>query len=63
MAVRAAPRARPPGPRLFAEPVLLRRTRRDLAELAGLAWLAVEAVRFVQSRLERPPLRPEDRRR
>ena len=33
--------------------MLLRRTRRDLAELAGLVWLALEIVRFVQWRVER----------
>ena len=56
MAVRAAQRARPPEPRLFEEPLLLRRTRRDLAELVGLVWLALEIVRFVRSRVERGPM-------
>jgi len=38
----------------FGGPVLLRRTRRDLAELAGLVWLALEVVRLVRARLDKP---------
>lgn len=60
MAAGAAQRARSPGPRLFEDPVLLRRTRRDLAELVGLVWLVLEVVRLVRSRFEKPGL---DRRR
>jgi hypothetical protein len=33
--------------------MVLRRTRRDLAELVGLVWLALEIVRLVRSRLEK----------
>jgi hypothetical protein len=42
----------PRGPRLFEEPLLLRRARKDLFELVGLIWLAVEIARLVRSRLE-----------
>jgi len=49
-----AQRARPPGPRLFEGPVLLGRTRRDIAELIGFAWLTIEIVRLVRSRFEKP---------
>lgn len=36
--------------RLLRGPVLLRRTRRDVAELIGWIWLAVEFARLVRSR-------------
>jgi len=48
-----AARATHGGPRLFGGPVLLRRTRRDLAELAGLVWLGLAIVRLVRTRLDR----------
>jgi hypothetical protein len=38
------------GPRLLEGPVLFRRTRRNLAELAALTWLAVEILRLTRSR-------------
>jgi len=50
MALRAAQRSRSHGPRLFAGPVLFRRTRRTIAELTGLIWLAIEVARLVRSR-------------
>jgi hypothetical protein len=40
----------PHGPRLFEGPVLLRRTRRNLAELMGLAWLVLEVAQHLRSR-------------
>jgi hypothetical protein len=45
-----------PGPRLFQDqdPILLRRTRMDMAELVGLVWLCFELVRLARSRLEKP---------
>jgi hypothetical protein len=49
-----AQRARPQGPRLLEKPMLLVRTRRDIAELIGCVWLAVEIVRLVRSRFEKP---------
>ncbi|HKD95696.1 MAG TPA: hypothetical protein VKB43_13400 [Gaiellaceae bacterium] len=49
-----AARATHPGPRLFQDPVLLRKTRRDIADLVGLVWLALEVVRLVRSRWEKP---------
>lgn len=52
MALLTAQRTRPRGPRLFEGPVLLRRTRRNVVELAGLVWLVIEIVRLVRSRLE-----------
>jgi hypothetical protein len=36
--------------RLFRGPVLLRGTRKDVAELVGWIWLAVEFARLVRSR-------------
>jgi len=39
--------------RLFKGPVLLRGTRRDVAELIGWIWLALEVGRLVRSRFER----------
>lgn len=68
-------RARARGPRLLKGPTLLGATRRDIAELIGWAWLGVEIVRLVRSRLEPPApvsprwdhvdpyVRPQDRRR
>ena len=41
-------------PRLFAGPLLLRRTRRNLADLVGAVWLALEIARLVRSRIEGP---------
>jgi hypothetical protein len=43
-------RSRPDQTRLLRGPVLLRRTRKDVAELAGWIWLAVEISRLVRSR-------------
>ena len=53
MASLAAQRTRPQGPRLFEGPVLLRRTRKNIVELAGWVWLIVEVNRWVRLRLER----------
>jgi hypothetical protein len=36
--------------RLFEGPMLFSRTRGDIAEVAGLVWLAVEVSRFVRSK-------------
>jgi hypothetical protein len=36
--------------RLLRAPVLLRGTRKDVAELIGWIWLAVEFARLVRSR-------------
>lgn len=41
-------------PRLFTGPVLLPRTRRSVADLVGVVWLALEIARLVRSHLERP---------
>jgi hypothetical protein len=38
------------GPRLFERPMLFRRTRRNVAQLVGLVWLAAEIVRLARSR-------------
>jgi hypothetical protein len=54
MALRAAQRSRSHGPRLFAGPVLFRRTRRAIGELTGLVWLAIEVARLARSRFARP---------
>jgi hypothetical protein len=54
MALRAAQRPRSHGPRLFAGPVLFRRTRRAIVELTGLVWLAIEAARLVRVRFTKP---------
>ena len=53
MASVTAQRTRPQGPRLFEEPVLLRRTRKNIVELAGWVWLVIEVTRWVRLRLER----------
>jgi hypothetical protein len=50
MASLAARRARRQEPRFFEGPMVFSRTRRDIAELAGLLWLAVEVSRLVRSR-------------
>lgn len=50
MASLAERRARRQGPRLFEGPVLFSRTRRDIAELVGLVWLAVEVARHFRSK-------------
>jgi hypothetical protein len=42
-------------PRLFAGPLLLPRTRRSVADLIGVVWLALETARIVRTRLERLP--------
>jgi hypothetical protein len=47
----AARRARRPGPRLFDEPMLFVRTRRDVAELVSLVWLGYEVARFFRSKV------------
>ena len=41
-------------PPFFARPVVLRRTRRSIADLTGVVWLGLEIARLVRSRLERP---------
>jgi hypothetical protein len=46
-----ARRAARQGPRLLEGPTLFRRTRRDVADLVGCVWLAVELARFARSRL------------
>jgi hypothetical protein len=51
---RAAQHSHPRGSQLFEGPTLFRRTRKDLAELAGLVWLAIEVVRLVRARLGKP---------
>jgi hypothetical protein len=56
MASLAARRARRQGPHIFDGPVLLARTRRDIAELVGLLWLAVEVSRLVRERMKAPAL-------
>jgi hypothetical protein len=43
-------RSRPGETRLFGGPVLLRKMRRDIAELIGWIWLAIEVGRVVRSR-------------
>jgi hypothetical protein len=50
MASLAARRARRQGPRLFEGPVLFSRTRRNIAELVGVLWLAVELARHFRSK-------------
>jgi hypothetical protein len=45
-----ASRARRQRQPFFAGPRLFSRTRRDIAELLGLLWLAVEISRFVRSK-------------
>ena len=52
MASLAARRARRQGPHTFEGPVLFARTRRDIAELVGLLWLAVEASRLVRKHVK-----------
>jgi hypothetical protein len=52
MASLAARRARRESPRLFDGPVLLVKTRRDIAELVGLVWLALEVSRLVRKRVK-----------
>jgi hypothetical protein len=53
MASLAAPRTRTPGPRLLEGPLLFRRTRKGVVELAGWVWLVVELARWLRLRLER----------
>jgi hypothetical protein len=38
--------------RLFEGPMLFSRTRRDIAEVVGLVWLAVEVSRFLSKRMK-----------
>jgi hypothetical protein len=52
MASLAARRARRQDPHLFDGPVLFVRTRRDIAELVGLVWLAFEVSRLVRERVK-----------
>lgn len=40
--------------RLLRRPVLLRGTRKDVAELVGWIWLTVECAGLVRSRVEEP---------
>jgi hypothetical protein len=54
MATLDARRSRSSRPGLFEEPLLLRRTRRDMAELIGCIWLAFEFARVVRSRFAHP---------
>ena len=50
-------RARPREDRVFKGPMLLGRTRRDIAELIGWVWLAIEVAHLVRGRLdERSPV-------
>jgi hypothetical protein len=56
MASLAARRARRQGPHIFDGPMLFARTRRDIAELVGLLWLAVEVSRLVRRRVRAPAL-------
>jgi hypothetical protein len=53
MASLAAQRTRTPGPRLLEGPMLFRRTRKNIVELAGWVWLVLEVARWVRLRLER----------
>lgn len=46
----AAQRSRHQGPRLFEGPLLLRGTRKNIAELIGWIWVAVELIRLVRRR-------------
>ena len=58
MCLRAARRS-PREPRLFTGPVVLRRTRKTVADLIGAVWLVLEIARLVRARLERPsPVSP-----
>lgn len=41
--------------RLFQGPMLFSRSRKDVAELVGLLWLAFEVSRFVQSKRMKAP--------
>jgi hypothetical protein len=41
-------------PRLFTGPLLLPRTRRNIANLIGAVWLFLEIDRVLRARLERP---------
>jgi hypothetical protein len=52
IAARSPRRHRPGyhGPRLFEGPVVFRRTRLKLTQLAGLVWLAAEIARLARSR-------------
>jgi hypothetical protein len=52
IASKATQRAPPREHRVFKGPVLLGRTRRDIAELIGWVWLAIEVARLVRGRLD-----------
>ena len=52
IAGRRAQHARPREDRIFKGPPLFGRTRRDIAELIGWTWLAIEVVRFVRVLLD-----------
>ena len=52
IAGRAAQRPRRREDRIFSGPVLFGRTRRDIAELIGWAWLAIEIARLVRVLLD-----------
>jgi hypothetical protein len=56
MASLAARRARRQGPHIFEGPLLFAMTRRDIAELVSLLWLAVEVSRLVRKRVKAPAL-------
>jgi len=45
-----ASRARRQHPGIFEGPLVFSQTRRHIAELAGLVWLAVEVSRLVRSK-------------
>jgi len=48
-------------PRLIQSPLLFRRARRSIGELAGLVWVATEVARLVRSRVDAPRSRPTTR--
>jgi hypothetical protein len=49
-----AHRSRRHGPRLFEGPVVFKRSRRKIVELAALVWLLAMVVRLARSFLEAP---------
>jgi hypothetical protein len=50
-----ASRARRDRQRLFEGPKLFSGSRRDIAEIVGLVWLAVEISKFVRSKFVKAP--------
>jgi len=50
MASPTAWRSHSPGPLLFGRPVLLRGTRKNITELIGWIWVAVELSRLLRRR-------------